>query len=419
MEELRFISRDQAFAIRKQYGTPTFVYDEASCIRHAEDALAFPHPYGLTVRYAMKANSNASILGMFDRLGLHVDASSGHEVERAVRAGVAPEKISLSSQEFPDNFNALYDQGMSFNACSLNQIERFGQLCPERELGLRFNPGVGSGGTNKTNVGGPSSSFGIWHEWMDDVRTLIEKYRLKVFRIHTHIGSGSEPHIWQSVSQLSLNIVKQFPEVTTLNLGGGYKVARTAGEIGTDFQDIGAPVRDAFIAFADETGRKIHLEIEPGTYLVANAGSILATVQDIVSTGAEGYNFLKLDSGMTEILRPSLYGAQHPLIIIPQNDTGQSANYVTVGHCCESGDLVTPAPGTTDVLQARELAEASIGDLCVIEGAGAYCSSMPAKNYNSFPEAAGVIIRVNGDIQQIHKRQTLQQMVVNELTLED
>ena len=415
MEELRFISRDQAYAIREQFSTPVFVYDEATCISHAEDALSFPHSYGLTVRYAMKANSNASLLKMFDRLGLHIDASSGYEVERAIRAGVAPEKISLSSQEFPDNFKALYDQGISFNACSLNQIERFGQLFPASQLGLRFNPGVGSGGTNKTNVGGPSSSFGIWHEFLDEARTLIEKYQLKVFRIHTHIGSGSDPHIWQSVSQLSLNIVKQFPEVTTLNLGGGYKVARTAEESGTDFQVIGTPVRDAFIAFADETGRKIHLEIEPGTYLIANAGSILATVQDIVSTGAEGYSFLKLDSGMTEILRPALYGAQHPLIIISQEDTGRTANYVAVGHCCESGDLITPAPGTTDVLQARELAEASIGDLCVIEGAGAYCSSMPAKNYNSFPEASGVLIRTNGEFQQIRKRQTLEQMVANEL----
>jgi diaminopimelate decarboxylase len=415
MEELRFISRDQAFAIREQFGTPVFVYDEATSIRHAEDALSFPHPYGLTVRYAMKANSNASLLNLYDRLGLHIDASSGYEVERAILAGVAPEKICLSSQEFPENFKALYDQGMSFNACSLNQIDRFGQLYPESQLGLRFNPGVGSGGTNKTNVGGPSSSFGIWHEFLDEVRSLIAKYRLKVFRIHTHIGSGSDPLVWQSASQLSLNIVKQFPEVTTLNLGGGYKVARMADEIGTDFQDIGAPIRDAFISLANETGRKIHLEIEPGTYLIANAGSILTTVQDIVSTGTEGYSFLKLDSGMTEILRPSLYGGQHPLIIIPQEDTGRTANYVAVGHCCESGDLVTPAPGTTDVLQARELAESSIGDLCVIEGAGAYCSSMPAKNYNSFPEAAGVLIRANGDIKQIRKRQTLEQMVVNEL----
>lgn len=415
MEKLKFISRKLAFDIRDQIGTPVFVYNEATCVRHAENALGFPHPYGLTVRYAMKANSHATILKIFNHLGLHIDASSGYEVERAILAGVAPEKISLSSQEFPNNFKTIFDQGISFNACSLNQIERFGQLYPDAELGLRFNPGVGSGGTNKTNVGGPSSSFGIWHECLSDAQALIEKYRLKVFRIHTHIGSGSDPNIWQSASQLSLNLVKQFPEVNTLNLGGGYKVARAMDETGTDFKNIGAPVRDAFIAFAEETGRKIHLEIEPGTYLIANAGCILATVQDIVSTGGEGYDFLKLDSGMTEILRPSLYGAQHPIIIIAQKETGLTSNYVAVGHCCESGDLITPAPNSTDVLQAREMTEASIGDLCVIEGAGAYCSNMSAKNYNSFPEAAAVLIRSNGEFQQISTRQTLEQIVTNEL----
>ena len=415
MEKLKFISRDQAFAIRTKFGTPAFVYDETSCIRFAEDALSFPHPFGLTVRYAMKANSHAAFLKIFDHLGLHIDASSGYEVERAIRAGVAPEKISLSSQEFPDNFNVLYDKGISFNACSLNQIERFGQLYPNGQLGLRVNPGIGSGGTNKTNVGGPSSSFGIWHEYLEEARSLIAQFRLKVFRIHTHIGSGSDPLIWQNTSQLSLKIVEAFPHVTTLNLGGGYKVARTVEEKGTDFQDIGIPIRDAFITFANETNRKIHLEIEPGAYLLANAGSILATVQDIVHTGTKGYNFLKLDSGMTELIRPSLYGAQHPLIIIPQKETGRKMKYVVVGHCCESGDLITPSPGSTDILLERELSEASIGDMCVIEGVGAYCSSMCVKNYNSFPEAAGIVIRTNGEIQQIRKRQTLEQMVANEL----
>ena len=89
--------------------------------------------------------------------------------------------------------------------------------------------------------------------------------------------------------------------------------------------------------------------------------------------------------------------------------------YVVGGHCCESGDLITPSPGSTDILLERELSEASIGDMCVIEGVGAYCSSMCVKNYNSFPEAAGVVIRANGEIQQIRKRQTLEQMVANEL----
>jgi len=88
--------------------------------------------------------------------------------------------------------------------------------------------------------------------------------------------------------------------------------------------------------------------------------------------------------------------------------------YVVVGHCCESGDLVTPSATDHEELGPRELPKAEIGDLCVIEGAGAYCSAMSAKNYNSFPEAAEVLLRENGELALIRRRQTLEQILQNE-----
>ena len=204
--------------------------------------------------------------------------------------------------------------GCGVNACSLLQLEQFGSAFPGGSLGVRFNPGLGSGGTGKTNVGGPDSSFGIWHEQKDEVARIVARHRLRVVRIHTHIGSGSDPAVWQRVSGLSLDLCRGFPEVETLNLGGGYKVARMATEKGTDLQLIGAPVRDAFVAFANETGRKLKLTIEPGTFLLANSCSLVSTIQDSVTTPTR--SFLKLDAGMTEVLRPSLYGAQHPLVVV-------------------------------------------------------------------------------------------------------
>lgn len=418
MEQLKFLTAAQAALARETFGTPVFVYEERSLLRQADAALAFPNAFGLTVRYAMKASPNAAILQLFAARGLHIDASSGHECRRAMRAGIAPEKISLSSQEFPADFAELYERGIRFNACSLSQLARFGEIFPGRELGIRFNPGVGSGGTQKTNVGGPSSSFGVWHESLGEARALVEKHRLRVVRIHTHIGSGSDPAVWQHVAHMSLGLVREFPDATTLNLGGGYKVARMAYEKPTDLQEVGAPVRAAFEALAEETGRKTHLEIEPGTFLVANACALVSTIQDITSTGAHGWNFLKLDTGMTEIMRPSLYGSQHPLIVLPREAERKNlVPYVAVGHCCESGDLLTPAPDQHDVLFPRELSEARIGDLCVIEGAGAYCAAMSAKNYNSFPEAPEVLLRSNGDFALIRRRQTLEQMVENEVAL--
>ncbi|MEA3186790.1 MAG: diaminopimelate decarboxylase [Chthoniobacter sp.] len=417
METLKFLTPEQVEALHAQYGTPLYVYDERTLRRQAKKALAFPNAFGLTVRYAMKASPNAAILQTLSNAGLHVDASSGNECWRAMRAGIPAENISLSTQEFPAGFAELHERGILFNACSLSQLARFGELFPGCELGIRFNPGIGSGGTVKTNVGGPSSSFGIWHEWLNDVQTIVKQAKLRVVRVHTHIGSGSDPAVWQRVARLSLEMVRDFPDVTTLNLGGGFKVGRMDYEQTTDLQEIGEPVREAIETLHAETGRKLRLEIEPGTFLLANSGAIVATIQDIVHTGADGFHFLKLDTGMTEILRPSLYASQHPIIVLPRRAPGRLMPYVLVGHCCESGDLLTPAPEHHEVLRTRELPEAEIGDLCVIEGAGAYCAAMPAKNYNSFPEAPEVLLRENGEFALIRRRQTLEQIVQNELPL--
>ena len=201
-------------------------------------------------------------------------------------AGVPAEKISLSTQELPEDFAELLRGGVRFNACSLDQLERFGRAFPGARVGVRFNPGMGSGGTGKTNVGGPDSSFGIWHEYAGTVKEILEKHGLELDRIHTHIGSGSDPAVWQKAALRSLGMVRLFPTARTLDFGGGYKVARVEGEKTTDLQDCGAPVRDAIAKLAEETGRRLHFEIEPGTYLVANAGAILARVQDVVDTGS-------------------------------------------------------------------------------------------------------------------------------------
>ena len=430
VETLRFLTDEQTRAVARDYGTPAYVYDEATLKRQARAALAFPHAYGLTVRFAMKALPNAAVLQTFDRLGLHVDASSGFEVRRAMAAGVAPEKISLSSQELAADLDELLGFGIKFNACSLKQLRAFGKLRPGyrgEQLGVRFNPGQGSGGTGKTNVGGPSSSFGIWHELMPEVKAILAECDLEPHRVHTHIGSGSDPDVWTRVSALSIGLCEQLPSVAVLNLGGGYKVGRMATEKSTDLAVVGTPVKAAFEAFAAKSGRELALEVEPGTFLVANAGSLVCAVEDVVTTGtSEGHTFLKLDSGMTELLRPSLYGAQHPIVLVPAADGGGAAEggseagtYVLVGHCCESGDLVTPAPDEPEVLLPRTLGKgAAAGDLIVVEGSGAYCSSMATKNYNSFPEAPEVMLDEGGKTHLIRKKQDLVQIWSNEVRYE-
>lgn len=416
METLRFLNSEITRTLREEFGSPVYVYHLPSLEAQAQAALAFPNAYGLTVRYAMKAAPNAAILQVFSRLGLHIDASSGYEVRRAVAAGIPASHISLSTQELPADFAELVELGIRFNACSLNQLDTYGRLFPGSPCGVRFNPGLGSGGTGKTNVGGPHSSFGIWHQWAGQVEEILAEYDLVAERIHTHIGSGSDPAVWEKVSGMSLDLVRRFETVNTLNLGGGYKVGRMPDEVSTDLGKIGTPVKAAFEQLARETGRKIHLEIEPGTFLVANACAIVCTAQDVISTGgADGMDFIKLDAGMTEILRPSLYASQHPIIVIPEEPEDTTREYLVVGHCCESGDILTPGPDDPESLQPRTLAHARPGDIVVIEGAGAYCAGMSAKNYNSFPEAAEVLLDADNVGHLIRRRQTLEQITQNEI----
>lgn len=415
MEQPKFPDGKTAKKIAAKFETPCYVYDEASLVKQAKAALAFPNAFGLTVRYAMKASSNAAILKLFDKLGLHIDASSAFEVERAIRAGIDPTHISLSSQQLPKNLKEIVKSGVLYNACSLHQLEAFGKIARGGEVGVRINPGLGSGGTQRTNVGGPASSFGIWHEYIPQIKAVAEKYKLKIVRIHTHIGSGSDPLVWQKVAKMSIATVEQFEDVHTLDMGGGFKVARVAGEKSTDLQKIGKPVAKEIRDFAKRTGRKIRFEIEPGTFLLANCAAVIATVQDMCDTGKDGYKFLKLDSGMTDVLRPSIYGAQHPISIVPNKPSKKTEKYIVVGHCCESGDILTPAPADPEALAPRLMQKAEIGDLCIIGGSGAYCSSMSPSNYNSYPASPEVMLLKNGKLRLIRRRQTPEQITENEL----
>jgi diaminopimelate decarboxylase len=407
------LSREQAAEVRERFGTPCYVYDRAELEAAARRALAWPAPFGLTVRYAMKANPSRGVLEVFRGLGLAIDASSDHEVERALRAGFAPGAIQLTSQMPSRALAEHLARGVLFNACSLHQLEEVGRLAPGAEVAVRMNPGLGSGATNRTNTGGPAASFGIWHEYLGDVKTLAERHGLRLTRLHSHIGSGTDPEVWKRATRLTLDLAAKLPEVAAVNLGGGFKVGRMPGEPSTDLADVGGHVRQELLAFHERDGRALHLEIEPGTYLVAGAGVVVATCMDVADTGRDGYRFAKLDAGMPEVTRPSLYGAQHPIDVLA--DGRPAAEVVFVGPCCESGDILTPAPGDPEALAPRRVAEPRIGDLVLIGGAGAYCAAMATINYNSYPQAPEVMLEPDGRLRLLRRRQALEQVWQNEV----
>jgi diaminopimelate decarboxylase len=190
-------------------------------------------------------------------------------------------------------------------------------------------------------------------------------------------------------------------------------VGRMPGEPSVDLTDVGVHVRDELLAFRERDGRALRLEIEPGTYLVANAGVVVATCIDVVDTGPDGYLFAKLDTGMTEVTRPSLYGAQHPIQVLA--DGREDAEVVFVGPCCESGDILTPAPGDPQALAPRRVARPRIGDLVLIGGVGAYCAAMSTINYNSYPQAPEIMRERDGSLRLLRRRQRLEQVWENEL----
>jgi diaminopimelate decarboxylase len=408
-----FLTADRAAEVRERFGTPCYVYDRAGLEAAARQALAFPAPFGLTLRYAMKATPSRGILTLFRDLGLHVDASSDPEVERALRAGFAPDAIQLTSQMPSPRLAEHVARGVRFNACSLHQLELFGRAAPGRELAVRLNPGLGSGSTRRTNTGGPAASFGIWHERLGDVTATAARHRLVIRTLHTHIGSGTDPEVWTRAARLTLDLAAELPDATAVNLGGGFKVGRMPEEPTTDLAEVGGRVQEELLDFHRRHGRALRLEIEPGTYLVARAGAVVATCIDVVDTGKDGYCFAKLDTGMTEVTRPSLYGAQHPIDVLAAGR--EPAEVVFVGPCCESGDILTPAPGDPEALAPRWVPRPRIGDLVVVGGAGAYCAAMSTINYNSYPQAPEVMLEPDGTLRLLRRRQTLEQVWANEV----
>lgn len=408
---------DLARDVAARFGTPTYVYDETTLRAAAARVLAFDAPFGLTARFAMKANPNRAVLRVFHDCGLHFDASTTHEAERLLRAGVPAAHVSMTGQILGPTFESLIERGVRFTACSLHQLRRFGEAFPGSSCGLRLNPGEGSGHNNRTSVAGPAASFGLWHEQLDDALDLAESLGVTLDHAHHHVGSGGVPEKWASIAIKTLALVERMPDVTTVNLGGGFPVARMPGQPDADLAASGRAAARLIRDFAERTGRELHLEVEPGTYLTANAGSVVARVADLVSTGDAGYRFVKLDAGMPEVLRPSIYGAQHPIRFLPaapDGKLGDVAELVVVGPCCESGDLLTPAQGDPEQIEPRRLSSPSIGDLCEIGGAGAYCASMAAKHYNSIPAAPEVLLRTDGALELVRRRQTLDDLLRDE-----
>ena len=379
------------FRYHASMNTPRYEYSRSKLTERINKMTELDSPFGLMVRFAVKANPHPEVISTMDGAGIHFDASSSYEASELLAARISGEKISLSSQQSPHNLETLLEAGVRFVATSLNQLEMF-LSTPNRPdtVGVRINPDMGHGHNKRTSTGGVAASFGIWHEYIPEVLELTNAPGVTVDRLHLHVGSGANPKVWAEVMDRSLEMAEHFPDVTALDIGGGYKVHRFGAEEETDIAEVLKVFNQKLKSFEAKTGRGLKLEIEPGTFLVAHIGTLVATIDDIVDTGADGFKFIKLNTGMNDFLRTTMYGAQHKIEVI--NDSEEREDYVVVGHNCESGDIFTTKPGDPEELEVRRLNKARIGDEVRIHDTGAYCASMRASGYNSFPEAIEVFV---------------------------
>lgn len=397
-EELRFLTPELIQQLTAKHGTPLFVYSKREIKRAAQDILLASRqlPYGGTIRYAMKANPHTEVLQLLHEEGIHIDASSSYEAEKALEAGIPGENILLTSQQLPpngDRFKALVEKGVQFTATSLHQLREYCQLFPNSTVSVRINPGMGSGMNNRLTTGGVNASFGIWYEYIPEVLEVAQAANVTIIRLHTHIGTGTDPAEWEAALDINLHLVEKLPDVTTLDIGGGFKSGYMRGEHDADMQVIMGVLAKRLEDFAAQHHRQLHLEVEPGRWLVVHAGTLLTKVVDRTDTGINGHQFARVDTGMTDILRPAMYGAQHPLITVPMSDEPrEDGEFVIAGHCCESSDVLTTAKGNPEELEPRRMLEPKIGDIIAVECAGAYCANMRASMYNSYPPAQEVII---------------------------
>lgn len=397
--------------LAREFGTPAFVYDAAKIVQRLEDLKAFDH-----VRYAQKACSNLAILDLLRRHGALVDAVSACEIRRALAAGYAaagsPPPIVYTADIFDaDALELVVEQNIHVNCGSPDMIDQYGSRAPGREITLRINPGFGHGHSRKTNTGGDHSKHGIWHEQLPACLVNADHYGLSVTGLHMHIGSGTDlEHLSQVCAAMEKAALELGRSLKSISVGGGLPIPYREDQSYVDL--------DAYFKLWDATrkrledafGHAIHLEIEPGRYLVAESGYLIAEIRAVKQQAAN--RFYLLDAGFNNLARPILYGAYHPMSIAPASGvTGQpEADVIVGGPLCESGDIFTQEDG--GFVSTRRLPVATVGDYLVIECAGAYGFVM-GSNYNSKPLAAEVLI-TNGRADLIRRRQTFADLIAGE-----
>ena len=408
-KENNFFKGHDTYDLLDQYGSPLYIYNEdilRTRCKEMKNLVTYPH---FTPHYSIKANTNIHLLKIIREEGLHADVMSPGEIYLALESGFKPEELFfIPNNVVPEDMLFAIQKGVTISVDSLDQLDLYGQLNPGGKVAIRFNPGVGAGHCEKVVTGGKKTKFGINPEYIPEVKRILETYNLTLVGINQHIGSlfmDSRPYI-ESLSSI-LDIAHNFDDLEFIDLGGGFGIPyhKQEGEARLDIAKLGKALDPILHNFAKEYGKAIQFQIEPGRYIPCESCILLGSVTS-TKTNADNH-YIGTDIGFNVLQRPIMYDSHHDIeIYSKENKQVALSPFTVVGNICESGDILA---------KDRMLPHAtSRGDLLAMMDAGAYGYCM-ASCYNQRFRPAEILIRSNGEVKQIRKRDTFEDLIKNML----
>lgn len=384
-----------------RFGSPLYVYD-LDVVRARAEALATAFRYRpLRLHYAIKANPAPAVVRTLIQAGYGIDAVSPGEVALGLQLGLAPQDILYTENNMTDAEMAqAMAQGVLINCGSLDRLERLGQAgCAE--AAVRLNPDVGGGLHAKVCTAGPLTKFGIHHSQVASIRHIEEGTGIRVIGAHMHIGSGIlDATLFAEAMAVIVEAAIALPHLRFIDFGGGLGVPYRPGDQPINLAELGTAADALMHTVSARYGRPLALHLEPGRFLVAEAGSLYCTVTSI-KENPDGRCFVGCDSGFNHLIRPAMYDSHHQIDNC-SNPNGAPRQVDVVGNICESGDIFA---------RDRLLPEPRLGDILALRCAGAYGMSM-ASTYNLRPLPAEVGIE-HGEPRLLRPAQSLRELLAS------